>query len=78
MTHKPFSQACENNKNPILEVIQAVFCQPATVWEIGSGTGQHACYFARHLPHIEWQPTDRIKDFEDRMFLAKSLGIEST
>ncbi len=59
MIHKPFSQACENNKNPILEVIQAVFCQPTTVWEIGSGTGQHACYFVRHLPHIEWQPTDR-------------------
>ena len=59
MTHKPFSQACENNKDPILQVIKTVFCQPTTVWEIGSGTGQHACYFARHLPHVEWQPTDR-------------------
>ena len=59
MTHKPFSQACENNKDPILQVISVVFSQPTTVWEIGSGTGQHACYFARHLPHIEWQPTDR-------------------
>jgi trans-aconitate methyltransferase len=59
MEHKPFSQACENNKDPILQVIRTVFCQSATVWEIGSGTGQHACYFARHLPHIEWQPTDR-------------------
>ncbi len=59
MTHKPFSQACENNKDPILQVIRTVFSQPTTVWEIGSGTGQHACYFARHLPHIEWQPTDR-------------------
>ena len=59
MTHKPFSQACENNKDPILQVIRTVYCQPVTVWEIGSGTGQHACYFARQLPHIEWQPTDR-------------------
>lgn len=59
MTHKPFSQACENNKDPILQVIRTVFSQPTTVWEIGSGTGQHACYFARHLPHIEWQLTDR-------------------
>jgi hypothetical protein len=59
MTHKPFSQACENNKDAILQVIQTVFSQPTTVWEIGSGTGQHACYFARHLPHLEWQPTDR-------------------
>ncbi|MDO9048356.1 MAG: DUF938 domain-containing protein [Methylobacter sp.] len=59
MTHKPFSQACENNKDPILQIIRTVFCQPTTVWEIGSGTGQHACYFASHLPHLEWQPTDR-------------------
>lgn len=59
MTHKPFSQACENNKDPILQTIRTVFCQPTTVWEIGSGTGQHACYFAEHLPHLEWQPTDK-------------------
>lgn len=55
---KPFSQACENNKDPILQVIHTVFDRPATVWEIGSGTGQHACHFARSLPHIQWQPTD--------------------
>ena len=27
--------------------------------EIGSGTGQHAVYFATHLPHLSWQPSDR-------------------
>lgn len=59
MIGKPFSQACENNKDPILREIRKVFDRPLTVWEIGSGTGQHACHFARHLPHIEWQPTDR-------------------
>lgn len=55
---KPYSQACENNKAPILAVIREVFTQPVTVWEIGSGTGQHACYFASELPHLIWQPTD--------------------
>jgi len=59
MTHKPFSQACENNKDPILQTLKTVFTQPCTVWEIGSGTGQHGCYFAAKLPHISWQPTDR-------------------
>lgn len=58
MTNKPYSQACENNKVPILAVIREVFIEPVTVWEIGSGTGQHACYFASQLPHIIWQPTD--------------------
>jgi cyclopropane fatty-acyl-phospholipid synthase-like methyltransferase len=56
--NKPFSQACENNKDPILSVIKDVFTEPVTVWEIGSGTGQHACYFANELPHLTWQPTD--------------------
>jgi cyclopropane fatty-acyl-phospholipid synthase-like methyltransferase len=62
MINKPFSQACENNKAPILQIIRNVFLQPTTVWEIGSGTGQHACYFAEYLPHIIWQPTDKAEN----------------
>jgi len=58
MVNKPFSQSCENNKTPILAVLRQVFIQPVTVWEIGSGSGQHACYFASQLPHLVWQPTD--------------------
>jgi hypothetical protein len=73
MTHKPFSQACENNKEPILQIISRVFCHPTTVWEVGSGTGQHACHFARHLPHIEWQPTDRAENIT-----GISLWLEET
>ena len=57
--NKPFSQSCENNKQPILQLIQTIFQQSTTVWEIGSGTGQHACYFAEKLPHLIWQTTDR-------------------
>lgn len=57
---KPFSQACENNKLPILNIISQVFTRPTTVWEIGSGTGQHACFFAGQLPYLTWQATDQI------------------
>jgi len=60
--NKPFSQSCENNKQPILQRIQTVFQQSQTVWEIGSGTGQHACYFAENLPHLTWQATDRAEN----------------
>jgi len=56
---KPFSQACENNKYPILQKIQTAFNESSLVWEIGSGTGQHACYFAEKLPHLIWQASDR-------------------
>jgi cyclopropane fatty-acyl-phospholipid synthase-like methyltransferase len=59
MYEKPFSQACENNKLPILAVLQRHFQQVTSVLEIGSGTGQHAVYFSQSLPHLIWQPSDR-------------------
>lgn len=55
----PFSDACERNKGPILEGLRTAFAGCARVVEIGSGTGQHAVHFARHLQHLQWQPTDR-------------------
>lgn len=50
--------AAERNKAPILKVLQTYFTQPGLILEIGSGTGQHAVYFAQHLPHLTWQPSD--------------------
>lgn len=55
---KPFSQACENNKSPILAVLQEHLTRPARLLEVGSGTGQHAAWLAQHLPDIQWQPSD--------------------
>ena len=55
---RPFCQACENNKVPILKVLQRVLADSKGVLEIGSGTGQHAVYFAARLPHLQWYPSD--------------------
>jgi cyclopropane fatty-acyl-phospholipid synthase-like methyltransferase len=52
------SDACERNKAPILAVLRTQFASRRSVLEIGSGTGQHAVYFATHLPHLTWQPTE--------------------
>lgn len=56
--NKPFSQACENNKRPILTILTKVFSKTKHVLEIGSGTGQHAVFFGHHLAHLTWQTSD--------------------
>jgi SAM-dependent methyltransferase len=56
---KPWSEACERNRGPILEVLREHFADRHEVLEIGSGTGQHAAFFAAGLPHLVWQPSDR-------------------
>jgi SAM-dependent methyltransferase len=57
-TAKPFSEASERNRAPILAVLTRLLGECREVLEIGSGTGQHAVYFAAHLPRLEWQPSD--------------------
>jgi cyclopropane fatty-acyl-phospholipid synthase-like methyltransferase len=58
MNVKQFSEACERNREPILAVLETALADKKKVLEIGSGTGQHAVYFARHLPHLSWQTSD--------------------
>ncbi len=55
---KPYSEACEQNKYPILTVLQQYFAEVQTVLEIGSGTGQHAVFFAAQFPHLQWLPSE--------------------
>jgi len=52
------SAAAERNKDPILTVLETVLPATGSVLEIASGTGQHVCFFATHLPGIRWQPTE--------------------
>ena len=52
------SPAVARNREPILAVLRRVLPERGTVLEIASGTGEHAAYFATHLPHLTWQPTD--------------------
>ncbi|HEC19519.1 MAG TPA: DUF938 domain-containing protein [Gammaproteobacteria bacterium] len=55
---KPFAESCAQNQHVILEVLQQEFAAVKHVLEIGSGTGQHAVFFARALPHLIWQTSD--------------------
>jgi SAM-dependent methyltransferase len=55
---KPYAESCEQNRAPILAVLQDVFADRKLVLEIASGTGQHAVYFGAALPHLTWQTSE--------------------
>jgi SAM-dependent methyltransferase len=55
---KSYSESCEKNKAPILAVLKDIFAERKHVLEIASGTGQHAVYFGRELPHLIWQTSE--------------------
>ncbi|MDT8282797.1 MAG: DUF938 domain-containing protein [Gammaproteobacteria bacterium] len=56
--NKPYSESCDQNKEPILSVLSHLFASTQNVLEIGSGTGQHAVFFAEKLPHLKWHTSD--------------------
>lgn len=58
-TIKPYSESCDQNRQPILDVIKPLLQDKSRLLEIGSGTGQHAVYFASQLPGLHWQTSDR-------------------
>ena len=59
---KPFSAACERNRDPILAVLRVHLANARNVLEIGSGNGQHAVHFAAAMPWLRWQCSDRAQN----------------
>ncbi|MEO1134162.1 MAG: DUF938 domain-containing protein [Cyanobacteria bacterium J06639_1] len=55
---RQYAPATQRNREPILAVLQNVLPDSGTVLEISSGTGEHAVYFAPHLPALQWLPSD--------------------
>jgi cyclopropane fatty-acyl-phospholipid synthase-like methyltransferase len=70
----PFSDACERNKDPILGVLRGCLAERRHVLEIGSGTGQHAVYFAAQLPHLTWHPTEQLANLEGLSLRIRAEG----
>lgn len=61
MPELPFSAPCERNKTVIFDKLEPYFKQCSSVLEIGSGSAQHAVYFAGRQTTLEWQTSDRIE-----------------
>jgi cyclopropane fatty-acyl-phospholipid synthase-like methyltransferase len=55
---KPYAASCDENRDAILAVISPILADCRQLLEIGSGTGQHAVYFAQKMPHLRWHTSD--------------------
>jgi len=71
---KQTSSSCERNRDPILAVLRETLPDTGMVLEVGSGTGQHAAYFAPRLPHLLWQPSDLAANHESIRAWAVETG----
>jgi cyclopropane fatty-acyl-phospholipid synthase-like methyltransferase len=58
-SEKPHAPATDRNRDAILGVLRDELKKAKSVLEIGSGTGQHAVFFARELAWLQWQTSDR-------------------
>lgn len=70
--------APDRNKGPILDLLRRVLPERGSVLELASGTGQHVVHFARHLPRLDFLPSDICEEnlVSIRSWIAES-GLEN-
>ena len=59
MDPRRFSPSAQRNREPILAALRRHLDGGTTVLEVASGSGEHAAHFARNMPEVTFQPTDR-------------------
>jgi len=78
MKQLPFAEACERNKQPIVDVLIRVLPDKGRILEIGSGTGQHVVFFAARFPGLLWQPSDCRENLDGISRRIEQEGSENT
>jgi SAM-dependent methyltransferase len=75
---KPYAEACDRNQGPILSVIMPLLSHASRVLEIGSGTGQHAVYFASSMPNLSWYSSDRRENLDGIRLWLDEAALPNT
>ncbi len=52
------SPSATRNREPILAVLRRILPPEGKVLELAAGTGEHAVFFARAMPSLDWRPSD--------------------
>lgn len=77
MAAKPDAPAVQRNRDAILDVIAIEFQDCTSVLEIGSGTGQHAVFFANRMPWLTWQTSDRGANHDGIAAWLDAAGLDN-
>ncbi|MEP9396687.1 DUF938 domain-containing protein [Mesorhizobium sp. KR2-14] len=72
---RPVSPSAERNKGSIADILKRVLPDHGTVLEVGSGTGQHVVHFAREMPGLIWQPSER--DESSLQWIRQWMAVET-
>lgn len=75
--NKPYSEACDQNREPIRKLLQSYVKDRHQVLEIGSGTGQHAVYFAADFPWLTWQTSDLAENHDGIQAWIDDSGLSN-
>ncbi len=75
--NKPYSESCDENRDVILGVIQPLLEDFSSVLEIGSGTGQHAVYFAEKMHQLVWHTSDCIEYHAGIKMWLQDSGLDN-
>jgi len=71
----PWAEAAEQNKQVIFDAIRNYLAGEAL--EIGSGTGQHAEYFAGRAPAVNWQTSDLANALPGLEARIRAAGLDN-
>ena len=76
--NKIHAPACNRNREPILSELKRILqSSSGSLLEIGSGTGQHATYFAPSFPKISWQPSDLPENLDNIELWRKEATLSN-
>jgi SAM-dependent methyltransferase len=73
-----FSAACERNKEALLAVLRDWLPPGSQVLEVGSGSGQHAVFFAQSMAGLAWQTSElsaNLAGLGERIALEGGSGL---
>lgn len=74
---KNFAPSCDRNQQPILDQLVVHFQGCQQILEVGSGTGQHAVFFAKHLPHLVWNTSDMLENHDSINAWMKEANLSN-